>query len=110
MNSYTATLAVKNEPANWGKPTLLLHFVEQSQASTVFVATDAARDQLSACEAFRIYHLEVPGKCVRQSPGEQKYGVKAIYEVILKYPCNRLELSKDPWTFAFPYNFFLGQR
>ena len=76
VNCYSAMLAVKNEPANWGKPALLLHFVEQSQASAVFIATDGARDQFLACEHSRIYHFEVPGKCVRRSSIEQKCGVK----------------------------------
>ena len=105
VNSYTATLAMKNDLASWTKPTLLLHFVEQSQASTVFVVTDAARVQFQACECFRIYQVDVPGKCVRHAPGQQKYGVKATYEVILKFPCAKLQLSKEAWPFAFPYNF-----
>ena len=104
-STYSATLAAKNEPANWAKPTLLLHFVEQSHASTVFVATDAARHQFLSCEVFRIYLMDVPGKCVRNCSGEQKYGVKATYEVTLKYPCKKLLLSKEVWPFAFPYNF-----
>ena len=69
--TYSAILAVKNEQGGWATPTLLLHFVEQSQASTVFITTDAARSQFEKCEPGRIYDVEVLGKCVRNSPGER---------------------------------------
>ena len=42
---------------------------------------------------------------MRHSSGEQKYGVKATYEVILKFACNKIQVSTDVWPFAFPCNF-----
>ena len=92
--SYSAMLAVKNKPTNWSTATLLLHFVEQPQASTVFVTTDPARAQIEKCEPFRFYDL-VPGKCVRNCPGEHKYGVQVKYEVTLKFATAKLQLSKE---------------
>ena len=73
--SYSAMLAVENEQGGWATPTLLLHFGEQSQASTVFITTAEARSQFAKCEPCRIYDAEVLGKCVRTSSGERKYGV-----------------------------------
>ena len=104
--TYSAMLAVKNEQGGWATPTLLLHFVEQSQASTVFITTAEARSQFEKCEPGRIYDVEVPGKCVRTSSGERKYGVKSRYEVTLKFAPKTLKLSTAAWPLAFPF-FFL---
>ena len=103
--SYSAMLAVKNEQGGWATPTLLLHFVEQSQASTVFITTAEARSQFEKCEPGRIYDVEVPGKCVRTSSGQRNYGVQSRYEVTLKFAPKTWKLSKAAWPLAFPYRF-----
>ena len=101
---YTGVMAVKVEPSGWAKPVLLMHFVEESGASTVFVASDDAKKDFATCQEGRIYDIEVPGKCVRTSAGEQKHGVKTKFEVVLKLPC-KITLSSCAWPFRYPYEF-----
>ena len=42
---------------------------------------------------------------MRRSAGEHKYGVKATYEVTLKFAGQKMQLTTDAWPFAPPYNF-----
>ena len=102
---FTAMLLVKTEPANWSSPLMLLHFIEQCRTSTVFRISGDARAQFSTCEVFRVYNVEVPASCVQNASGAHKYGVKARYEVVLKYPVKKLELSRVAWPVTFPYEF-----
>ena len=104
-STFTAMLVVKSEPANWAAPTLLLHFVEECQTSTVFRVSEAAREQFGRCQVACIYTMEIAHRAVQGAPGVHKYGVKARYEVVLKYPVKKLELSRAAWSLTFPYQF-----
>ena len=97
-------LLVKAEPTQWKKDTLLMHFVERSGASVVFVVTENAMTAFRNCEMHRIYDMEVPGKCVRHCNGVEKYAVKTQFEVVFKYPCP-VRLSTTAWPVHFPFDF-----
>jgi hypothetical protein len=80
----------------------LVWFVEKDGLSTVFVLTDAAAKQFRECECWRIYEMQIAGKCVRINNTTTKYGVKHTQEVSLKFPCT-LELSKQAWPVNIQY-------
>ena len=101
---FSGYLAVKAETSNWSKETTLMHFVEQSGASSVFVVSEEARKLLMKCECGRIYELEVSGRCLHNCDSVAKYGVKTPFEVVMKYICP-VQLSKNAWPFRFPYEF-----
>ena len=101
---YSGYLAAKAEPTGWNKDTLLLQFVEESGACSVFVLTDGAKESFQQCECHRIYDVEISGRCVRNCDGLVKHGVKTQYEVIMKFAC-AVVLSKTAWPFRFVYTF-----
>ena len=77
-------LVVKAQPTGWAKDPLLLHVVEESGASTVFVTADEAKGIFLKCETHLIYDIEVPGRCgVHTRIGLQEHGVETNYEVAL---------------------------
>ena len=97
-------LVVKVAPSNWKKETLFMHFVEDNGASTVFTVYDQALQEFSKCELYRIYDMNIPGKCVHQCHGKQQHAVPSVYEVKLRFPCG-LKLSQIAWPLRFPYEF-----
>ena len=50
----------------------------------VFRAIGGAIPQFDQCELWRIYDVEVPGKCVRRAEALRKYGVNSDFEIALK--------------------------
>ena len=78
---YCGVLVSKAEPSGWSTPSLLLRFVEESNASTVFVMTDKALQQFRSCELWRTYEFSVKGSTVKKSSGQNKFGVTCAYEV-----------------------------
>ena len=93
-NKFNAMLVASGFTGKSDSPTLLLHFVEENTASTVFVASDAAHEQLAQLELWRIYDMEVSGKCVKRARVPSRVGVRGLYEVVLKFPLKQLSLSK----------------
>ena len=83
---------------------MLLRFCEQNGTNIAFVVTGTALEVMSACEEWRIYDIEVPGKCVKRSSGVSKYGVPNPLEVHLAFP-PKVGLSKTAWQLKFPYEF-----
>jgi hypothetical protein len=101
-STFTAHLTAKSE-TNWESKTLLLRFTEIMGISTAFILTGAAADQFKKCELGRVYDMVITGKCVKSSTSSAKYGVHNTHEVVLKYPCGKLELSKQAWPVQIPY-------
>ena len=58
---------------------MLLRFIQGNGASVVFRAIGAAIPQFDQCELWRIYDVEVPGKCVRRVEALKNYGVKSPF-------------------------------
>ncbi len=71
---YVAMLVAKSKPHGWQPETLLLRFVEQNGASSMFTVTGDGIGSFDACELFRIYEMPLNGRCVRSSKGANKYG------------------------------------
>ena len=103
-NKYTAMLVADSIQSTWAKEPRLLHFVEKTGASSIFVVMEAARDQFKQCEKDRIYDMEFSGKVVKMRSGK-KYGVSSQYEVVIRFPCKTLQLSQEAWPLKFSYNF-----
>ncbi len=74
----TGMLVSKCKP-KWATEVTLLRFVEENCADAVFKATEAAIPQFDQCELWRIYDVEVPGKCVRRVEALKKYGVNSNF-------------------------------
>ena len=104
-NKLNAMLVASGSTGNPDSPTLLLHFVEENTASTVFVASGAAHEQFAQLELWRIYDMEVSGKCVKRARVPSRVGVRGLYEVVLKFPLKQLSLSKRAWPFDYGYKF-----
>ena len=104
-NKFNAMLVASGSTGKSDSPTLLLHFVEENTASTVFVASDAAHEQFAQLELWRIYDMEVSGKCVKRARVPSRVGVRGLYEVVLKFPLKQLSLSKRAWPFDYGYKF-----
>ena len=104
ISPYTAMVAAIAKPADWNPETLLIRFVEQNGYSTVFVVSGAALDDFKACEQWRIYDMQIPGKCLRQQASMKRFGVRNLYEVVMKFPCS-LKASAAVWPLQFPYEF-----
>ena len=104
-SKFNAMLVASGSTGNPASPTLLLHFVEENKASTVFVASEAAREQFAQLEIWRIYDMEVNGKCVKRARVPSRLGVRGLYEVVLKFPLKQLTLSKRAWPFDYGYQF-----
>ncbi len=81
---------------------MLLRFIQGSGASVVFRAIGDAIPQFDQCELWRIYDVEVPGKCVRRAEALRKYGVNSDFEIALKYR-TKLDPSTAAWPLTFPY-------
>ena len=96
VSKYTGLLVAKSE-TNWTSKALLALFVEQEGLATVFVLHDEAAKQFGACESWRIYDMEILGKCVKSNDCKRKYGVNNSQEVVLKFPCKNLSFSKEAW-------------
>ena len=101
---YTGMLVADCVQSTWQKEPRMLHFVEKTGASSIFVVMEAARDQFKQCEKDRIYDMEFSGKVVKMRSGK-KYGVSSQYEVVMRFPCKTLQLSKEAWPLKFSYNF-----
>ena len=101
--AYQAMLVAKALPPNWGRSTLLLRFTEKTGVSTVFIVTGDAIEKFDSCDMWRIYDMELPGKCVKQSEGIKRYGVRNTHEVRLQFPCS-LSLSKKAWPVSVQYD------
>ena len=104
LNHYCGMLVAIASPADWSTPTTLCHFVEENGASTVFIVSDEARDQIQACEQWRIYDIVIPGKCVKKSEATFKFGVDGVYDVVAKFPFPTLKLADAGWPLRFHYN------
>ncbi len=100
-SKFTGMLVSKCKP-NRATEVMLLRFIEENGASAVFKATEAAILQFDPCELWRIYDVEVPGKCVRRVEALKKYGVNSNFEIALKYQ-PKLDLSKAAWPLKFPH-------
>ena len=103
QSSYVGMLLAKASPPGWAKSTLLLRFAEENGINTVFVLTDAACDKFASCEVWRIYAMEVPGKCVKTVDSGRKDGVPNIQEVRMQFPC-QISLSKVAWPIPLRYD------
>jgi len=88
---------------NWDSKAILLRFIEKNGISTVFVLTGAGADEFKKCEQWRVYDMQIPGKCVKSSASFARYGVHNTQEVVMKYSCGKVELSKQVWNVAIPY-------
>ena len=104
VTKYCAMCVAKTTPKGWSKPTLLLRFCEQSGANIAFVVTGDALEVMTPCELWRIYDIDVPGKCVKMRGGASKYGVANPLEVHLMFP-PKVAVSKSAWQLQFPYDF-----
>ena len=71
--SYSAMLVAKATLPNRTPPQMLLHFVEETKVSTVFVVSNEAHGQFFALELWRIYDMQIDGKCVKRVPGGKKF-------------------------------------
>ena len=98
-------LVCNAKPANFAKETLLLRFVEENGTSTAFALTDKAKEQFEPCELWRIYDIELPGACVKQSSGSSRFGIENTYDVVMKFPSKHMQLSTRAWPFTYPYKF-----
>ena len=101
---YTAILASKAKPHGWTRPTLLMHFVEVTKTSTVFVVAGAAMATFQHCEIGCVYDMVIPGRCVHLNSSEDKYGIKGQFEVALKFPCS-VKPSNQVCACHYDYNF-----
>ena len=103
--SYIALLVQKIAPSHWSKPVCLLRFVEESGASTVFIATGDALRILGTAVMWTVYHFNVPGKAVRTSSRPHKYGAHGRFEVHLRYPPSHFRLHRQGVNIQLPYRF-----
>ena len=78
VTQYCGMLVCRAEPKNWLRDEMLLRFVEESNANTVFVVTGAALEQFRFCEPWGIYEFSVSGFTLKTSQGVKKYGVECI--------------------------------
>ena len=69
---YSGILVAKGEPAKWSAETLLLRFVEENNADTVFILTGKALEQFRSCETWRAYEFTVNGSAVKKSGGDDE--------------------------------------
>ena len=104
LNHYCGMLVAIASPLDWSTPTTLCHFLEEHGASTVFIVSGEARDQIQACEQWRIYDIIIPGKCVKKSEAKFKFGVEGVYDVVAKFPFPTLKLADAGWPLRFRYN------
>ena len=101
-NEYYGMLLVKMEFPLWTKPALLARFMEKNGANTLFTCWGDAFKQFVTFEKGRIYHLKIPGKCVKMN--EEKYGVEGPFEVKMNQPCKMI-VAKEAFPCEIPYNF-----
>ena len=71
-------------------------------ANTLFTCWGDAFKQFVTFEKGRIYHLKIPGKCVKMN--EEKYGVKGPFEVKMNQPC-KMVVAKEAFPCEVQYNF-----
>ena len=102
ISDYSAMLAVRYD-TNWESKAILMRFIEENGISTVFVLTGEGANPFQKCEQWRVYDMLIPGKCVKSSASFAKYGVRNTQEVVMKYPCSKVELSKHGWPVVIPY-------
>ena len=101
-SAYSATLAARYD-TNWDSKAILMRFIEENGISTVFVLPGEGVDPFKKCEQRCVYDMQIPGKCVKGSASFAKYGVRNTQEVVLKYACSKVELSKHAWPLVIPY-------
>ena len=104
MSSYVAVLVAQCKPANWNDGALLMRFVEQSGISTAFIVSGAAVSVFEKLESWRIYEMQVPGECVRQTNSQQSFGIQNTQQVVMKSPC-KVNVATASWPFQFPYQY-----
>jgi hypothetical protein len=104
VSSYIAMVVTKSTPLNWNAETLLIRFVDNSGTSTVFVISGDALPIFKKLEQWRIYELQIPGKCVRQKNSMLTFGIRNTQEVVMKFQC-KVVVAKESWPFVFPYQF-----
>ena len=51
VSAYRGMVVCKAQATNWSKETMLLRMVEENGASTVFILTDAAKEQFGKCDS-----------------------------------------------------------
>ena len=101
--NYSGMLTAIGTP-HWAEETKLLRFVEKNGCSTVFTITKEALRSFSHMEMWRIYDIEVPGKCVRTCTNQSKTGVHNNLEVRAAFPLV-FTLSKTAWPCRATYAF-----
>ena len=64
-----------------------MSFVEQSGDSTAFIVSGAAVSVFEKLESWRIYAMQVPGKCVSQKNSQLSFGIQNKQHVVMTFPC-----------------------
>ena len=80
-----------------------MRLAEKNGAETVLTATGNARQSFEPVQLWRIYNIEIPGACVKNAVLCGRYGISALLEIRLSYPC-RVTLSKEAWPFLHHYD------
>ena len=101
--TFTALVVAKASPANWTKETTILRLAEKNGAETVLTATGNARQSFASVQLWRIYNIEITGACVKNAVLCGRYGISALLEIRLSYPCG-VTLSKEAWPFLHNYD------
>jgi hypothetical protein len=100
--AYLAMRAARSD-TNWDSKAILMRFIEENGILTVLMLTGEGVDPFKKCEQWRVYAMQIPGRCVKSCASFAKYGVRNIQEVVKKYPCSKVELSKHAWPVVIPY-------
>ena len=97
-------VTAKATPKNWSEETNLFRMTEENGINTVFVVTGEALTCFKGCETWKIFDVEILGKCVKMSDGFTKYGIENTREVRLKFRV-QISLSKKSWPVSQQYKF-----
>jgi len=104
-SKFSGMLLTKSIQSGWKTPTFLGRFMEKNGANTTFCATGEAFKQFQTLEPLRIYDMTINASCIQKAKGVAKYGSRCLYEVVLKFQCADLVLSKSCWPLQIVYDF-----